>query len=175
MTMDEICCYELAYQIRLYLDICRISESQFAEAVSIPCKDITHFLIHQQPDLSIAQISQICDMLHISLDSLVRGPVEERNFSILLKKCALVGKWKGTVFYDACLFFLKRWQRKNISSACLDRYTQWFIYFCSTDETSVYSNECAFRAVPSTVCFTRKISEKKAEKLKQIIEVSKKK
>ena len=121
MTTEEISCYELAYQIRRYMDICHIDESQFAETISIPCEELTHFLAYHKSSFSISQISKICDTLYISMDSLVRGPVEEENFAVLLKRCAFVGKLKGTALYNVCMFFLKRWRERRISDSCLER------------------------------------------------------
>ena len=175
VTTEEISCYELAYQIRRYMDICHIDESQFAETISIPCEELTHFLAYHKSSFSISQISKICDTLYISMDSLVRGPVEEENFAVLLKRCAFVGKLKCTALYNVCMFFLKRWRERRISDSCLERYIKWFTYFCSKQEAPARSTGNNFRPISSAICFTRKISAKKAEKLKQLIEDSKKK
>lgn len=175
MTIEEISCYELAYQIRCFVGKSKMDDSQFAEVVSIPYEQISCFLAHQEPSLSVSQISKICDALYISMDSLVRGPVEERAFQDLIKRCAFAGKLNGTIFYNIYMFFLKRWREKNISGSCLERYTQWFLYFCSKQDVLAPSARNAIHGNLSAVCFTRKIAKKKAEKLKQLIEDSKKK
>jgi hypothetical protein len=170
VTIEEISCYELAYQIRRYLDTRKIDEPQFSESISIPCNELTRFLECQGANLSISQISKICDVLCISMDLLVRGPVEESSFRVLVKKCVFAEKLKGTVLYPAYISFLKRWQEKNISASCLERYTQWFIYLSSKNDISYHSIVGAPQILPSAVCFTRRISKKKAEKLKRLID-----
>ena len=113
MTTEEISCYELAYQIRCFVGKSKMDDSQFAEVVSIPYEQISCFLAHQEPSLSVSQISKICDAFYISMDSLVRGPVEERAFQDLIKRCAFAGKLNGTIFYNIYMFFLKRWREKT--------------------------------------------------------------
>lgn len=175
MTTAEISSYELAYQIRFYMSVCKMEETQFADLIPIPHEEFRHFMEYQNSELSVRQISKICDLLHISMDSLVRGPVEEQNFILLLKKCAFAVKFKGTFLYNICIFFLKRWKAKRISDSCLKRYTQWFIYLCSPHDAPLLNMRTTAQPISSAVCFTRHISPKQRKALENMIEESKKK
>lgn len=174
MTSAEIRSYELVYQIRHYLSSHHKSKEQFCRMAGVPLTDFTQFLQHGEPELPVSWITKICDVLSITLDSLVHGPIKE--FLRLMRKCAFAEKLEGTCFYIPYFHYLKRWRERNIKPACLKRYTQWFMYYCSMSEESSTKKAAPFPSqLSSSVCFTRKISSKQKEKLEQMIEDSKKK
>lgn len=176
MTLSEISSYELAYQIRQYLSSHQKTEEQFCRIAGVPLQDFTQFLQSGETELPVSWTTKICDVLSISLDSLVHGPAKEKRFIRLMSKCAFAEKLKGTCFYAPYFHYLRRWREKNINSACLKRYTQWFMYYCSMSEERNIENADPFLSrLSSSVCFTPKISSKQKQKLEQMIEDSKKK
>lgn len=176
MTSAEIRSYELAYQIRCYLDSHKMPMEHFAQIADVPLLGLTLFMRDGVPEPAVSQITRICDVLSISMDSLVHGPVKEKGFIQLVRKCVFANKLEGTPFYALYICYLKRWQEKKIKFPCLKRYTKWFMYFCTMkeDEKQPCNDPASFQ-LSSSVCFTRKISSKQKQKLEQIIEDSKKK
>lgn len=175
MNMSEISSYELAYQIRHYLTSRKMAEEDFASRVDMPLYALTHFLQEGEPEPAVSQIGRICDVLSITMDSLVRGPVHEVQFVRLIKKCAFANKLQGTVLYTPYIRRLKRWREKSIGAECLNRYAQWFLYFCSVrKEHDPQNAKAVLGCLQSSVCFTRKISPKQRQQLEQLIEDSQK-
>ena len=176
MTLSEISSYELAYQIRTYLSSHEMTQEAFADLTDFPAPLLSRFLRDGGPELSVSQMVRICNVLSISMDSLVHGPVQDKRFEQLIRKCIFANKLKGSPLYSPYIRYLERWQERKIKLDCLDRYTQWFMYLSSL---SIPQGEASLGARPrrlaSSVCFTRKISRKQKEKLEKMIEDSKKK
>ena len=109
------------------------------------------------------------------MDSLVKGPVQDKRFAQLIRKCHFAYKLKGTPLYSPYVRYIEMWQKRNLKLDCLERYTKWFMYFCSfKGDKKQPSNDPTSFQLSSSVCFTRKISSKQKQKLEQIIEDSKK-
>lgn len=176
MTLSEISCYELAYQIRAYLSSHDMAEDAFADLADFPAPELSHFLQNGGPEPSMSQITRICNVLSISMDSLVRGPVQDKRIVQLVKKCVFANKLKGSPLYSPYICYLERWQERKINLDCLERYAKWFMYLSSvSDPQGEASPGARPRRLASSVCFTRRISPKQKEKLEQMIEDSKKK
>lgn len=176
MTLSEISSYELAYQIRIYLSSHEMTEEAFADLTDFPAPLLSRFLRDGGPELSVSQMVRICNVLSISMDSLVHGPVQDKRFEQLIRKCIFANKLKGSPLYSPYIRYLERWQERKINLDCLERYAKWFTYFSSPDNqeggASPGTGSCR---LASSVCFTRKISRKQKEKLEKMIEDSKKK
>lgn len=176
MTLSEISSYELAYQIQNYLSSHGMTEEAFADLTDFPAHALSSFLRDREPEPSVSQIVRICNVLSISMDSLVKGPVQDKKFAQLIRKCHFAYKLKGTPLYSPYVRYIEMWQKRNLKLDCLERYTKWFMYFCSfKGDKKQPSNDPTSFQLSSSVCFTRKISSKQKQKLEQIIEDSKKK
>lgn len=176
MTLSEISCYELSYQIRGYLSAHDMTEDAFADLAGFPAPELSRFLQDRCPEPSMSQITRICNVLSISMDSLVHGPVQDKRFEQLIKKCVFANKLKGGPFFSLYVRYLERWQERNIKVDCLDRYAKWFMYLSSVSDPQGEANPGARpHRLASSMCFTRRISPKQKEKLEQMIEDSKKK
>ena len=176
MTGAEIRSYELAYQIRQYLVSHDKTEEQFAEMSGVALQELALFLRNGGPELPVSRITKICDVLSITLDSLVHGPVNEKRFAQLIRKSSYAVKLWGTCLYTPYILYLKRWTERKIETDCLKRYTQWLMYFCYSDELDSQQSDIPTQLHLSPAArFTQKISPRQKEKLEQIIEDSKKK
>ena len=115
-------------------------------------------------------------MLSISMDSLVKGPVQDKKFAQLIRKCHFAYKLKGTSLYSLYVRYLEIWQKRNLKLDCLERYTKWLTYYFSAGKQEGGTNPSASSyRLSSSLCFTQSISQKQKEDLEQLIEDSKKK
>ena len=176
MTLSEISSYELAYQIQNYLSSHRMTEEAFADLTDFPAPLLSCFLRDGGPELSVSQMVRICNVLSISMDSLVHGPVQDKRFEQLIRKCIFANKLKGSPLYSPYICYLERWQERKIKLDCLERYTKWLTYYFSAgkQEGGTNPSTSSYR-LSSSLCFTQSISQKQKEDLEQLIEDSKKK
>ena len=100
MTLSEISSYELAYQIRTYLSSHEMTQEAFADLTDFPAPLLSRFLRDGGPELSVSQMVRICNVLSISMDSLVHGPVQDKRFEQLIRKCIFANKLKGTKIHE---------------------------------------------------------------------------
>ena len=173
VTLSEISSYELAYQIQNYLSSHRMTEEAFADLTDFPAPTLSHFLRNMAPEPSVSQIVRICNVLSISMDSLVKGPVQDKKFAQLIRKCHFAYKLKGTPLHSLYVRYLEIWQKRNLKLDCLERYTKWLTYY-GKQEGGTNPSTSSYR-LSSSLCFTQSISQKQKEDLEQLIEDSKKK
>ena len=114
MTLSDISSYELAYQIRSYLFSNEMTEEAFADLTDFPAHALSSFLRDRGPEPSVSQIVRICNVLSISMDSLVKGPVQDKKFAQLIRKCHFAYKLKGTSLYSLYVRYLEIWQKRNL-------------------------------------------------------------
>ena len=176
VTLSEISSYELAYQIQNYLSSHGMTEEAFADLSDFPAPTLSHFLRNMAPEPSVSQIVRICNVLSISMDSLVKGPVQDKKFAQLIRKCHFAYKLKGTPLHSLYVRYLEIWQKRNLKLDCLERYTKWLTYYFSAGKQEGGTNPSASSyRLSSSLCFTQSISQKQKEDLEQLIEDSKKK
>lgn len=176
VTLSEISSYELAYQIQDYLSSHGMTEETFADLSDFPAHALSSFLRDRGPEPSVSQIVRICNVLSISMDSLVKGPVQDKKFAQLIRKCHFADKLKGTPLYSLYVRYLEWWQKRNLKLDCLERYTKWLTYYFSAGKQEGGTNPSASSyRLSSSLCFTQSISQKQKEDLEQLIEDSKKK
>lgn len=125
MTENEIRCYELSYQIKKYLKSQHLSEKQFSELVKVPLHKILKLSEEPSLDFRFTEITRICDLLSISMDSIIFGPINEKAFITLLNKCDFAERHKNAWFYKLYNRYLMNWRSRNISDNTLKRYVAW--------------------------------------------------
>ena len=116
MTLSEISSYELAYQIQDYLSSHGMTEETFADLSDFPAHALSSFLRDRGPEPSVSQIVRICNVLSISMDSLVKGPVQDKKFAQLIRKCHFAYKLKGTPLHSLYVRYLEIWQKRNLKN-----------------------------------------------------------
>lgn len=194
MTPEDIRRCELSYQIRYFLMTNSITKEQFAETSSLSLHKLDALVNGEEVSLQYNEITNICDALSISLDSLLYGPIYETQFCELIHKCSYAEEHQHRWFSKYYISYLKWWRKHHISDSLLKRYSLWSAFMDTPDSEYLWkrikanqakeepvnrigrflgSSKLAGLSFATGLHFTKRISERKAAKLAKLADNSK--